>query len=301
MVKLQSIVDFENQKLNNDLRRRIKSIPKFSDEQLCSKRINKLLVKKLGLEDKDYYKKFREEIFSNLKENSYVLVRGLPFDDNNLLAAGLTVFLGIPVIQYNQKIPRFVKEIVPRTGLRYDENFPHTDGVYWPDPNDIIALQCVRKDQNNGGLSRIVSIDNALETLKKKGFIDVIKRLSDRKFPFTLDSLYGKSGIHMQHILTRHRYGGKNFDHVRFLRHEIQHCVKEFRIRLRKATIDAVLTFENEVIKLGKKMEFPVNEGEWILVDNKRALHSRSQTSANSKRLLKRIKFNIDRENVFQS
>jgi len=105
--------------------------------------------------------------------------------------------------------------------------------------------------------------------------------------------------MHLQHILTRKKFSGSFYYHVRFLRSEMEYCIKEFHVNLEKTTIDALKTFENELIKIGKKTEFQVNKGDWLLIDNKRALHSRSPTSPNSTRLLRRIKFNLDRKKMF--
>ncbi len=299
MSKNQSIVYFDNNSVKEKTINNLNSIPEFLDKKFLLKKTQKFLLKKLGLLENEYWNKFRTDILKHMKANSYVVIKDLPFDDNNRLVVGLSCFIGTPLSQFNKKILKMVHEITPRTGPEYDENFPHTDGVYWPEPNDVIALQCVRKDQNNGGLSRIVPINSAIEKLKSEGNVDVIKKLTKSKFPFTLDPRYGKSGMHLQHILTREKFSDSFYDYVRFLRADIEYCIKEFHVNLEKTTIDAVKTFENELIKIGKKMEFQVKEGDWLLVDNKRALHSRSPTSPNSTRTLRRIKFNLDRKKVF--
>ena len=298
MPEPKSVVYLDNKLMKNKLKNKIKSMPKFLDKDFFDKKTREYVIKKLDLKNA-FWKKFCREIFYQMRENSYVVVRGVPFDNNNRLSVALASIIGTPLIQYNKPHPKMVRRFNPKTGSGYDENYPHTDSVYWPNSSDCLALQCVREDRNGGGKSRIVPIDLLVDELARGKSRHVIKELSRRKVPFTLDPQFGKSGMHMQYILSRKKYGSKYYDQVRFLENDIQECIRNFEVYLPKSTREAIKIFEKAAIKIGKRTEFLVRKGDWLLTDNKRSLHSRSSVSKNSIRVLKRIKMDINRDRLF--
>ena len=170
-----------------------------------------------------------------------------------------------------------------------------------PNPTDMSALQCISEDQKGGGKSRIVSVDAIISRLKEMGHYDIVKRLREYKYPFSLDPRFGDSGMHIQHVLTREKYDGKNYHFIRFLKTDIENTAKKFKIKLPKTALEALNEVKNSATKIGKKEEFLVRKGDLLLFDNRRALHSRSHVDPKSKRKLKRIKLNLDRKTLFKS
>ena len=296
----EQIVYFDNKALKEKTTNNLKSLRTFSDKEYFQKNIRVFLIKKLDLLKNDFWRKFRQDIFNHIRNHTYVVVRGLPFDGNNRLSVALASIIGIPEVQYNKPRPKIVRRFGPTTGYGYDENYPHTDSVYWPNPTDLLALQCVREDQNGLGKSRIVPIDLLMKKLSEQtnGIVNILFK---QKVPFTLDTRFGKTGMHMQYILTRKKYASKYYCQVRFLENDIKECITNFHVRLSKSVLDAIKTFEKEAIMLGKKTEFLAKKGDWVIFDNKRSLHSRSPVSSNSVRILKRIKIDINRKNLYNS
>jgi len=299
MLQNRCEIHFDNKALNEKIIENLNTIQNLPDMEFNHIQVQKFLKKKLELENK-YWKQFRNNIFLHIKRNSFVVIKGLPFDSNNILSIGLSSMLGIPVLQ-NNRDSGMVRKIKPREGYNHIENFPHTDSVYWPEPNDLTTTECVRRDQNGLGSSRIVPIELVLEKLKEENLLRIVKEFTGKKVPFTLDPRFGKSGMHMQHILTRSRHSGRYHFQIRFDRMLIEECIRDFHINLQKATLEAIFTFEEIVSKLGKQNEFLLEEGDWLLIDNKCALHNKSPTSPKSTRLFKRIKINIDRERLYDS
>ena len=295
----EQIVYFDNNMLKEKTKNKLKSLRTFSDEEYFHKSIQDLLIKKLDLLTNDYWKKFKQDIFNHIRDHAYVVVKGLPFDGNNRLLVALASIIGIPEVQYNKPRPKMVRRFGPTTGSGYDENYPHTDSVYWPNPTDLLVLQCVREDQNGLGKSRIVPIDLLVKKLSEQN--GIVNILYKQKVPFTLDPRFGKTGMHMQYILTRKKHASKYYHQVRFLENDIKECITNFHVLLSKSILDAIKTFEKEAIMLGKKTEFLAKKGDWVIIDNKRSLHSRSPVSPNSVRVLKRIKINVNREKLYNS
>lgn len=286
----------DNNKIISQISYELNQLKNFTDREFINNENRNYLIKKLNL-DSPFWVDIRKKIFSQLNEKYFVVVRNLPFDDNNRFLVALMSFIGQPVVQFNHKIETIVRIVTPRNGVQYNEAYPHTDSVYWPEPNDIVGLHCDTEDQNKGGKSRIVSFDAVIDELKESP--KLITQLNEKKYPFSLDPRFGDSGYHLQHILTQKNIGGKSSYEGRFLLYDTMTTNEKFKIGILKSELENLATFEKIATKLGKTEEFLVKKGELLLFDNKKALHSRSPTSQNSIRFLKHIKFNIDRERFF--
>ena len=58
---------------------------------------------------------------------------------------------------------------------------------------------------------------------------------------------------------------------------------------------------ENVATRLGEKTQFPFKKNDWLVFDNKVVFHSKTESSPNSVRMLKKMKLNIDREKVYSN
>ena len=87
--KDQSILYFDNKSEREKIIKNLNSIPKVSDQKFLLKQNQKFIIKKLGLLENDYWEKFRADILKHMKERSYVIIKDLPFDDNNRFFVGL--------------------------------------------------------------------------------------------------------------------------------------------------------------------------------------------------------------------
>ena len=289
-----SIIRFQDPDVDGSLAKKINCMREFSDKEYYSTEIRQEIVKKLNLET-DYWNKFLDTIFESIKKNNYLIIRGLTLDDNNRLLIGLSSILGTPVEPYQRTDTNMIRN---QSHLQLQESqdmYPHTDGAKWIEPNDLTAIQFVRNDQNGGALSRIISIDNLLEHLIREGFSELIDDLLKTQYPFPVDNELMEKGWMLQNILSREIDGY----HVRFSHYYIHKCINEFGINVDQRSLDNVKLFEKEAMKMGLQRQFEVVEGDLLIFDNKRTLHSRSISKNKSKRLIKKIKINIDRKNLF--
>jgi len=291
------VLYFDDVQIKEKIENSLKEMHEFQGEEFFVPSIRDHIIKKLGLDEK-YWQNLRDSIWKNLKNFGYVVVRGIPFDENNRLYVGIASIIGTPLI-HNKKVKEAVREIHPRTGQMPLESFPHTDSPHFPLPNDVITLQCGIEDQERDVFSRIVHINSVLEELKDSP--DLIKRLRDKKYPFILSPDFGDAGTQMQPVLTQERYANKIFDHVRFCRADTIDCVQKLKVEMDDKDMKDLGEFENVVTKIGEKTQFPFKKDEWLVFDNKVNFHSRTETSPNTLRMLKKMKLNIDREKVYSN
>jgi len=295
---LQELVYFDNKTLHDETLQKLKSIKEFSPEEYNQKQTREYIIKKLDLLEKDSWIKIQKSIIKTLRKNCFVIVKGLPFDEHNRFFISLLSCIGEPV-KHNSRVPVIIRELSPRDGPKPFENFPHTDSPHWPIQNDLTALHCIKKDYGGGGLSRIVPVDNVLEKLSQDGYDNIINKFREREYPFLLDRDFGDKGIHFQRILNSTKFNGNYYDLLRFCKVDSLQCVEKFELHDQKEQMDNMETFEKAAVKLGEQTQFAVEEGDLLIFDNKRALHSKTTASPNSDRLLKKIKANIDRRRMY--
>jgi len=291
------VLYFDDVQIKEKIENSLKEMREFQGEEFFDPSIRNHIIKKLGLEEK-YWQNLRDSIWKNLKNFGCVVVRGIPFDENNRLYVGIASIIGTPLI-HNKKVKETVREIHPRTGQFPLENYPHTDSPHFPIPNDVITLQCGIEDQERDVFSRIVHVNSVLEELRDSP--DLIKRSRDTKYPFILSPDFGDAGTQMQPVLTQERYANKIFDHVRFCRADTIDCVQKLEVEMDDKDMKDLEEFENVVTKIGEKTQFPFKKDEWLVFDNKVNFHSRTETSPNTLRMLKKMKLNIDREKVYSN
>jgi len=291
------ILYFDDVNMKEKIQNSLKEMKEFEGEEFFVPSTRDHIIKKLGLDEK-YWQNLRDSIWKNLKNFGYVVVRGIPFDENNRLYVGIASIIGTPLI-HNKKVKEAVREIHPRTGQMPLENYPHTDSPHFPVPNDVITLQCGIEDQRRDVFSRIVPINSVLEELKDSP--DLIKRLRDKKYPFILSPDFGDAGTQMQFVLTQERYANKIFDHVRFCRADTIDCVQKLKVEMDDVNMKDLEEFENVATKIGEKTQFPFKKDDWLVFDNKVIFHSKTETSPKTVRMLKKMKLKMDREKVYSN
>jgi len=290
------IMVFDNEKIKEKTIDDLETMKEFSQEEFFDPTIREYLIKKLELRD-DYWTEFRNSVWNDLKKDGFVVVKNLPFDNNNRLSVGLASIIGTP-IRHNSKVPQTVREITPRSGTMPLENYPHTDSPHFPQPVDLITLQCAREDKDLKVYSRIVPIWLVLNELKPDEK-NIVEKFSNKKYPFILTPDFGDAGYQMQPILTKATYGGDTHYHVRFCRADAIDCTKNFNLQI--DDMDDLIYFENLATKIGEANQFLFQEGDWLIFDNRRILHSKTKTSENTDRVLKKMKVEVERNIIFGS
>lgn len=290
------IIHFDENRIES-ITNNLQTMQEFTGEELFTASTGEYITKKLGLQE-EYWKNFRDSIWSNLKNFGYVVVRGIPFDDNNRLYFGISTLIGTPII-HNKKVKQAVREITPRAGAMPLENYPHTDSPHFPVPNDIITLQCGIEDQSMDVFSRIVHINSVLDELHDSPAL--INRLSSKKYPFLLSPDCNNGPTQMQSVLTQEEYGGTTTNHVRFCRADTIDCVKKYNVNMDENDMKDLEELESIATRIGEKTQFPFKKDEWLVFDNKVTFHSKTETSPNTVRMLKKMKLNMNREKVYSN
>ncbi len=290
----QPIIDFQNQKIEEGIQDHLRRMKEFEQDTFFDPDVQDYLIKELKLTC-DFMVELRNQIWSHLKNDGYVIVKNLPFDENNRLSVGLASIIGTP-IPHNQKVKEAVREITPRGGSMPLENYPHTDTSHWIHQNDVITLQCVREDQEKEVYSRIVPLSEVLKIFTN-GKEALIEKLYTKNYPFILAPDFGDQGYQMQPIMTRQEYGGKAYDHIRFCRSDTLDCIRNFDLEV--DDLQDLEYFESVVDGIGEEGQFLFRKGDWLIFDNKRTFHSKTQTSYNSVRMLKKMKLQLNRDRIF--
>ena len=292
----QPVVHFEDKTAISVIAELLKTTKLFQQDEFFNPSVRDYLKKNLRLDDKPWIE-LKDEILNNLKKFGYVIIKGLPFDENNRLFVSVVSMIGNPIIHTN-KIKETVREIAPRAGQMPLENYPHTDSPHWPVPNDAIALQCKKEDQHLDVFSRLVLIDSVIEKFRDSP--NYIKHLRETKIPFVLSPDFGDAKFQMKPILTEFKAENTSFDHVRFCRVDTINCVKENHAKMTESELEELEHFEKVVDKVGEKTQFPFKKNEMLIFDNKRIFHSKTKTSPDTGRVLKKIKINFEREKIFR-
>lgn len=248
------------------------------------------LVDQLSLKGNSYWEKIKSEVLKILESKQFVIVKNLPFDFNNFLFTGFASFIGNPVVTYTDRIERIVRDVSPVKGKVLDPSFAHTDSTFWPIPNDITALQCVKKDEQGNGKSRIVRVSELLDRLPNS--TSIIKKFTKSNYPFVLDPRFGNNGFQLLPILSEQFINGKRAYQVRFNLSDTKSCLSKFGLSISDSDMEDLVIFERTASQIAKEQEFLLDNGDLLLFDNHRTLHSRSRCESDSNRLVRMIKMN---------
>ena len=236
----------------------------------------------------------KQQIITDMTAKGYAVIKGVPLEENNETFLKLARSIG-NTIAHNSYVKEIVREITPRDGPMPLENYPHTDSPHWPEPNDAIVLQCKEEDQHRDVFSRIVLIDDVLEQIHDApGYLNILR---EKKIPFILHPDFGNAGVQFQPILTQDKY----HDHVRFCRVDTVNCVKNNLASMDSDELYSLEEFEHLVDNIGRKTQFAFHKGDVLIFDNKRTLHSKTETSPDTVRTLKKIKLRFDRDLLFEN
>ncbi len=148
----------------------------------------------------------------------------------------------------------------------------HTDGSNNENPYDWVLLLCVRPDLG-GGESILFDIQDIISELS----LQTIQLLSQPVYPF----YFG-----LAPILTP---DGSSYE-IRYNRRDIDVYEKSRQLAI-PADCKKALDHLDQVIKFSNtKLRFLLNQGDCLIINNKKVLHGRTAFNHNSNRLLKRVR-----------
>jgi len=223
-----------------------------------------------------------QRIASTARSHGFALVRGLNFDEENRLSAGLTAGFATIVEPYTEPYAKVVREIGVRPGVET----LHTDGTGWVVPNDLTLLECVEPDPAGGGASLLSRVDDAINLLThEQSTIEVLTR---ETAPFMVDTELG-GGVKYLHILTIDPQTGRYS--VQFHSYDTDNLVAK-GADIKPIVKEAMKRFEASLDSPSVCRQQLMTKGDWLIVDNHHTLHARTAVQMPSTRLLKRIKAN---------
>ncbi len=231
-----------------------------------------------------------EEVAKRLADAPwFLIVRGLPVSRATPLLVAVSATLGLLVEPYRQPWSRVVRHIVPSrdraVGGRVLNEFLHTDGTDWPQPNDYTCLFCVRPDQSQDGESRLLDVATLLEEATTGPNGAVVERLASQALPWRIaDELGG--GVHWKPAINTVT------PHIRWLRYTAALSHDEGLASLPDSCLDDMTAFERLVENCGGIARTRLQAGDLMLIDNGRCLHARTpiRNPAASTRELRRTK-----------
>jgi hypothetical protein len=215
------------------------------------------------------------------------LVRGLPLAQPARVMLALTCGLGEVVDPYEQPWSKLVREIRPPTdrqqASRVLNERLHTDGTDWPRPNDLTCLLCVRADQRGGGGSRLLPIDGVAAAVAEAP--GPARELLGTPLPWAIAEELG-GGVVEAPALTA--------DRVRWLPFTVRAAAGRVPAdRFPSSSAVEELGHVEDLLETSPGvLEFALDPGDLLLVDNIRCLHSRTAVPdpARSERLVLRTK-----------
>lgn len=218
-----------------------------------------------------------------------VIVRGLPVVVAVPILVAFSASLGELVEPYRQPWSRVIRQIVPSRDRAVDgrvlNELLHTDGTDWVRPNDYTCLFCVRPDQAQDGVSRLLDAATLLDELSTEPAAGVVRRLADNPLPWRIaDELGG--GVHWEPALDL------DSPRIRWLRYTIAMSRDDGLATIAEDTLDDLARFEELVEVCQGATWLRLEAGDLLLIDNARSLHARTPIAdpARSTRELLRTK-----------
>lgn len=232
------------------------------------------------------WQQLAEDIYDRLGASPHaVVLRGLPLENPPLSLIALTSALGDIVEPYQQSWSRLVRRIEPATdravgpyGMLNEKL--HTDGTDWRAPNDLTLLLCVRPDAQGGGRSRLMPLEPLLE---EPGFATgPVSTLLSEPVPWAIAEALG-GGVYWAPVASP--------SGIRWLRYTIDEAVRR-GVELSNDLWASLIAFEEALEHSDHVIETALQEGELLVIDNRRCMHARTGVSAptSSERLLLRTK-----------
>ena len=219
----------------------------------------------------------------------FLIVRGLPAEHATPILVAVSATLGVLVEPYRQPWSRVVRHIVPSRDRAVDgrvlNEFMHTDGTDWAQPNDYTCLFCVRPDQSQDGESRLLDVATLLDEVSAAPDRQVIERLASQTVPWRVaDELGG--GVHWESPID------PAAPHIRWLRYTVMLSHEEGLAPLPEDAVRDLLAFEQLVENCRGIARTRLRAGDLLLIDNGRSLHARTaiRDPAGSTRELRRTK-----------
>lgn len=264
------------------------SVNGYNDTELLDISVQQQLLNQVRSRSK-HFDDLIDEISAALNRSPYcACVKGLSFDDANLLFATICIALGDLVEPHrgvSARVMRIIKPLTDRDEGGYGSlnTHLHTDGTDWLTPNDVTGLLCVHPDQFGGGETRLLDIDALKCELETHFDARIIHILQKAAVPWRIiDELGG--GVIWKPIF--------NEEGIRYMKYTIEASVAGCAAALSRELKDCLTIVHEVVATAPRAIGMMLHRNDLLLINNNRCLHART-TVANpelSKREMLRLK-----------
>ncbi|GAA4140919.1 TauD/TfdA family dioxygenase [Actinomadura keratinilytica] len=222
----------------------------------------------------------------------YTVVRGVGFGSGALLFGVLAGRIGRLAHPYPDPSYTATRILRPRESARMQgwgvlTEWLHTDSANWPAPNDVTMLQCVEPDQSGGGVSLLLSLDDALEEIKDRLGIAAVDRLSGEVLPWAIDD--GLGGGELRAVpLTQ--------EGLRWQPFRVATAVERYGSALpHRDTMEFIRMVDTVMLSSARLHRFFLRKDDLLVVNNRRALHARDAVPdpARSRRRVRHCKVDL--------
>jgi TfdA family taurine catabolism dioxygenase TauD len=231
----------------------------------------------------------------------YYVIKGMQFhnlpsspqrDVRGAFVVGLSSFWGNPSLgNYHQPDAAFAYRHIKARPIEADEplsllnstrdGFPHTDSAFKPEPEPLFALFTVRA-ASDGGDSLVWDAGAVVKWIEsRRDGRDAVEIMRDRPFPFVGSVLDPGKVIHATILLD------ESGERIRYKRDAIEDAAKALGRgvsadeRLVMDLIDAATECPDLTVR------FSLGDGDAVVLDNQRTLHSRTPYRDENRHLLK--------------
>lgn len=202
-----------------------------------------------------------------------VLVQGLSFDEGNRLFVAINRAFGELVARpYEKPRAQLVHYIQPATdmhssrGGRESERL-HTDTADWETPVELISMVCVRADRRGGGRSRVLDVGTVRDEVRDHLGTETLELLETEPVPWQLAAYCG-GGQKWRTVLTE--------SSICWRRYTIDLALDSNGAKLSDEMLTSLDAFEDVITATNRTVEFLMREGEFLVSDNTRTIHSRT-------------------------
>lgn len=247
------------------------------------------------------------EIRERLKDGvGYCVVEGLQFEElernQNLLNVyiiGIANLLGAPT-QTDKKEGHVVWPIkvdFEATGdnLTYSQHRGaadlHTDTQYFPKPEEVIALWCLREDKGGNGENILVDGREVIQQLIQSGRQQMLSLLKDHVYPFRVPTAFTETckdecvEVFVGPILS-------NVPLIRYRKQTIDRARIITGYEVDESHISAMNDFDDVINQEAFQKRIPLKRGQVLFVNNHEILHGRTAFTDPERHLL-RIRLNL--------